>query len=253
MKLSANSNHNDTNSYVNVKRNRNNEDDVYAYSNYHQCNTIDDGQCVMMMENKIYENTDMPFLFFSGTSRFEFKTHYFNFPFRFSHTHVESKENVSINILAMYNDNKELYVSFQIGDEDSFPKTKDKFNTLDNVVDKNITNVNCTNKSVHANTGSFEYKVSIFASLISFTTIQYDFEVSKGDNKWMRVPFKDTFINNAQQRSSNNENDNNNNNSKPLVLICEISIIKNQNYLTNKLKPPFSFKLLSSSRILFAI
>ena len=241
MKL-AMDNYSDTprnNSFVSVKRNRD-VDDVYTYSNYHQCNMIDNSQCIML-ENKIYENTNMPFLFFSGTSRFEFKPHYFNFPFRFSHTHVESKDNISINILATYNDNAELCIAFQIGDEHSFPKTQSKFNTLDNIA-TNIPSEHCYNKTKivnanvneNTNAGSFEYKVSIFASLIAFTTIQYDFEVSKGDTKWLRIPFKDTFIN-----AFNNENDNKNNNNKSLVLICEISIIKHQHYLSNKLKPPF--------------
>ena len=228
------------NSFISVKRNRD-DDDVYAYSNYHQCNLIDNNQCIML-ENKIYENTNMPFLFFSGTSRFEFKPHYFNFPFRFSHTLVESKDNISINILSTYNDNAELYIAFQIGDEHSFPKTQNKFNTLDNIA-TNIPNEHCcynnktkisnTTTNTNVNAVSFEYKVSIFASLISFTTIQYDFEVSKGDTKWLRIPFKDTFIN-----AVNNDNDNNGV-DKSLVLICEISIIKNQHYLSNKLKPPF--------------
>ena len=95
MKLAMDNYSSDTprnNSFISTKRNRD-DDDVYAYSNYHQCNLIDNNQCIML-ENKIYENTNMPFLFFSGTSRFEFKPHYFNFPFRFSHTHVESKDNI---------------------------------------------------------------------------------------------------------------------------------------------------------------
>ena len=242
MKLAMDTNCTDTmrSSFVSVKRNRDAED-VYAYSNYHQCNLIDNNHCIML-ENKIYENTDMPFLFFSGTSRFEFKPHYFNFPFRFSHTHVESKDGISLNILATYNDSAELYVAFQIGDEHSFPKTQNKSNTLDNVA-KNIPNERCYNKAKSASAGanantnanavSFEYKVSIFANLISFTTIQYDFEVSKGDTKWLCIPFKDTFI-----HALNNDSDNNSNN-KSLVLICEMSITKNQHYLSDKLKPPF--------------